>query len=116
MVSFDSTQLRIASRGILAFVSPLAFPKIKYFCLGSVVEPVYYSIMKASHVHLPICTCFASFFEVFCEPLVYYLTVYAPEQLPVESSLCTGHYEIHIGAVQCPEVIQYHSGRFVYLS
>ena len=67
-------------------------------------------------VNLPAGACLASLVEVLSEPLVYDLTVYAPEQLPVESSLCTGHYEIHIGAVQCPEVIQYHSGRFVYLS
>lgn len=72
--------------------------------------------MKTRHAYLPICTCFASLFEVFCEPLVYDLTVYAPEQLPVESSLCTGHYKIHIGAVQCPEVIQYHLAGLVYLS
>lgn len=116
MVSFDSTHLRIANGGILAFASPLAFPKLKYFRLGFVVLPVYYSTMKTRHVYLPICTCFASLFEVFCEPLVYDLTVYAPEQLPVESSLCTGHYKIHIGAVQCPEVIQYHLAGLVYLS
>lgn len=116
MVSFDSTRLRIANRGIFAFVSPLAFPKLKYFCLSFVAEPVYYRTMKTRHVYLPICTCFASLFEVFCEPLVYDLTVYAPEQLPVESSLCTGHYKIHIGAVQCPEVIQYHLAGLVYLS
>lgn len=116
MVSFDSTHLRIANRGIFAFVSPLAFPKLKYFCLSFVAEPVYYRTMKTRHVYLPICTCLASLVEILREPLVDDLPVDTPEQLPVESSFCTGHYKIHISAVQCPEVIQYHSGRFVYLS
>ncbi len=116
MVSFDSTQLRIANRGILSTWLMLSLPALQYLRFRFGVYPAYFRFMDLRLVNLPAGACLASLVEILREPLVDDLPVDTPEQLPVESSFCTGHYKIHISAVQCPEVIQYHSGRFVYLS
>lgn len=115
MVSFDSTQLRIANRGILSTWLMLSLPALQYLRFRFGVYPAYFRFMDLRLVNLPAGACLASLFEVLSEPLVDDLPVDTSEQLSEESLFCTQHHKVHIGAVQCPEVVEYHPASLVHL-
>lgn len=115
MVSFDSTRLRIANRGILDLLLLSPLPHFKNLCLRFIVDAIDYGIMQTGYVNLSAGTCLASLVEVLSEPLVDDLPVDTSEQLSEESLFCTQHHKVHIGAVQCPEVVEYHPASLVHL-